>query len=232
MLTPEEKERIIERVKFEEKIRGELGHPDKQPSSRWNSKIALLLIGSLITGVLVPWFQFIQNRLAWRRQNAFEHTQFRLKTARDCLNEFVILQVYLIEVLERGRLLKETVPVESAEAAQLMEEFVGLRVKLSQQSARVLSLIMYFDKAEKIRSYYQDHMVLTSVNLNKVSGLISDVCRASESEAKTTDLQKRIAEVLKEIEGDMDEFQRLYTEIINAMRTEIGRLEDERLPFL
>jgi hypothetical protein len=81
MLTPDEKERIIERVKFEENIRGELGDTDKRPSSWWNSKIALLLVGSLITGVLVPWFQFIQNRLEWHRQNSFEYTQFRLTTA-------------------------------------------------------------------------------------------------------------------------------------------------------
>lgn len=232
MLTPDEKERIIERVKFEEKIRGELGDTDKRPSSWWNSKIALLLVGSLITGILVPWFQFIQNRLEWHRQNSFEYTQFRLTTARDCLREFVSLQVYLPEALERMQLLKETLPVESVDAAQLMEEFVELRVRLSQQNAKVLSLIMHFDKAEAIRSDYQDHVALTSVSLNKVGGLVSAVYRASKSDANTTDLQEHIAKVTKEIVGDMQKFNRLYTQIINAMKTEIGRLEDERSQFL
>jgi len=232
MLTPEEKERIIESVKFEKKIRRDLRDTDNGSSSWWNSKIFLLVVGSLITGGLVPWFQFFQSRLEWHRHNAFEHTQFRLTTARDCLREFVSLQVFLPEALERVQLLKETLPVEGVDAAQLMEEFVELRARLSQQNVKVLSLIMHFDKGEAIRSDYQDHVALTSVSLNKVGELVSAIYRASKADANTTDLQEHIAKVTKEIEGDMQKLNRLYTQIINAMKTEIGRLEDERSQFL
>lgn len=232
MLPPDEKEHIIERVKFEENIRSELGHRNKRPSAWWNSKIALLLIGSLITGILVPWFQFIQNRLEWRRQNAFEHTQFRLETARDCLKEFVSLQVSIGEVLTYPQSLTETIRIESDQAEQLMKKFEQLRVRLSEQSARVLPLIMYFDEAETIRSDYQKHAALISVYLDKVSRLIYKVNTVTTTGASTTDSQKDIQEFSKGLEEDMHEFERLYTNIFNAIRTEIGRLENERLRFL
>jgi len=46
------------------------------------------------------------------------------------------------------------------------------------------------------------------------------------------DLQEQITKVTTLIEADTDKVNQLYTEIINAMRTEIGRLEDERSRFL
>jgi len=232
MLTPEEKERIVERIEFEEQLRKKLAGSDSPPPSKWNSKIRLLLVGSLITGVLVPCFQFFQSKLEWHRQNAFEHTQFRLTTARDCLREFAAVQAYAPQLLDRVRVLGETMPVQPAEAERLLEDYVQLRAKLGQQSANVLALIMYFDEAEAIRSKCQDQVALVSNMLNEARTLFATACRAGAADNTMSDLREQIAKVTALIEADTDKVNQLYTDIINAMRTEIGRLEDERSRFL
>lgn len=232
MLTPEEKERIVERIRFEEQLRKELADSGRSAPSKWNSKIRLLLVGSLMTGVLVPCFQFFQSKLEWHRQNAFEHTQFRLTTARDCLREFAAVQAYAPEILDRVRVLGETMPVQPDEAEQLLQDYVQLRAKLGQQSAKVMSLIMYFDEAEAIRTAYQHQVALLSNMLNEARTLFGSACRASTADNRMNDLQEQITKVTILIEADTDKVNQLYTEIINAMRTEIGRLEDERSRFL
>jgi len=232
MLTQDEKEHIIERVKFEEKIRCEFGHEVKRPISWWNSKIALLLIGSLITGVLVPWFQFIQNRLEWRQQNAFEHTQFRLENARNCLREFVILQVSIEQILGYPHSQRETIQIETNQAGQLIINFVELKKELLEQSARVLPLFMYFNEAETIHSDYQNYVTLMSVYLNKVSQLINSISTTTRTDTQTANNQNDINKFNDELKEDIQEFERLYEKIFNAIRTEIGRLENERLRFL
>jgi len=53
-----------------------------------------VLIGSLVTGLLVPVFQYTQQTFSWRRQNHYDNSKYRLPMMRDCLREFVSLSAY------------------------------------------------------------------------------------------------------------------------------------------
>ena len=93
MLSKEEKDKIIEKAKFENDIKKSLDFEQKQRKFSWlNSKLSLLLIGAVITGVLVPWFQYTQKSIEWKRQNRYDSISYRLDMMRDCVKEFVYLQ--------------------------------------------------------------------------------------------------------------------------------------------
>src|SRR6185295_1522004 len=102
MLTDEEKNKIIERVQFEAQIRKDIQaasrDDDKPTKARWlDSKMALLLIGSVLSGVLVPLFQYTQETIKWKRQNRYENVKYRLGMMRDGMKEFVFVHAFNAE---------------------------------------------------------------------------------------------------------------------------------------
>src|ERR1051325_11030873 len=72
--------------------------------SRWyESKIGLLLIGSVLSGILVPIFQYTQETIKWKRQNRYENVKYRLGMMRDGMKEFVYVHAFNAEAYERIR---------------------------------------------------------------------------------------------------------------------------------
>ncbi len=82
MLTQEEKLHIIEKAEFELETKKSLSERKVKKSSWLNRKISLLLISALITGVLVPWFQFTQKTIEWKM--LIIHTGFQTITDSSC----------------------------------------------------------------------------------------------------------------------------------------------------
>ena len=67
MISEEEKNHIIEKVKFENEIKKELSPPRKIKKWPWlENKLFLLMIGAIITGILVPFFQSTQKKIDWK----------------------------------------------------------------------------------------------------------------------------------------------------------------------
>ena len=67
---------VAVRLEIERQVREQLRNSENrgaaQNKSRWawlDSKLALLIIGAVISGVLVPRFQFTQEKIDWQRQN-------------------------------------------------------------------------------------------------------------------------------------------------------------------
>ena len=85
---------------------------EKAPPKRWwESNLALLIIGSLISSLLVPWLQYTEKNFEWKRQNRFANTNYRLDRMRECLTEFMALSALTAEASERAYPLLQKMPV-------------------------------------------------------------------------------------------------------------------------
>ena len=70
MLSQKEKDHIIEKIKFENEIKSGITQKKKSNLlSLFNSKIGLLLIGSLLSGILFPWINYIKLKLSGKNYN-------------------------------------------------------------------------------------------------------------------------------------------------------------------
>jgi hypothetical protein len=93
MLSEEEKQRILERVEYERELRAALSPEEKKPEKKeqksvWdvlNSGIVLLLVTSMVSALIVPYFQRHQEQIDWKRQIRADNIKFKLGMMRDGL---------------------------------------------------------------------------------------------------------------------------------------------------
>ena len=130
MLSEEEKAKIIEKVQFENEIKKTIDSEPKPKKFTWlNSKISLLLIGALISGILVPWFQYTQKSIEWKRQNRYDSISYRLDMMRDCVKEFVYLQAIRAEGFERVQPFVVKTTLDKNDYESFKSQFIELQNK-------------------------------------------------------------------------------------------------------
>src|SRR5262245_53497303 len=107
-ISDEEKQQIIERLRLEQQLRTELQTSDeeeKTPSRfKWlESKFGILIVGAIVSGILVPVFQYTQETIKWKRQNRYENVKYNLGMMREGMKEFVFVHEFVAEAYERAR---------------------------------------------------------------------------------------------------------------------------------
>jgi len=190
VLSEEEKAHIVEKIKFEAEVRKSLQKPCKSGKAfSWlNSKIGLLLVGSLITGLLVPWFQFTQKTIEWKRQNQFDRVNYKLDMMRDCLKNFVLLQAYRAEAYERLQPFVVKAILTASDYADFKKQFITLQNKYFSQNAKVTSLIIAFtamdkgnEASERLRQLFQDYIRDSTLYMRDIDDLVKQKYCASNS---------------------------------------------------
>ena len=157
MLTEEEKAHITEKVHFENAIRKELSPAEERKKYGWiESKIGLLLIGSLITGIFVPTFQYTQKLWEFKRQNQFSNLTFRLSVLRDCLREFIYLSAFAPEAYERIKYCFVQTKLASEEYKDLERQYVDLQNRRFVQNAKVISLMGHFKDMQDFQKLFEE----------------------------------------------------------------------------
>ena len=129
-MTDEERTAILERLRIEQDLRKELekvSETERAHGSWWQSKLGLLVAGSVISSLLLPWLQYTQKTIEWKRQNQFENTKYRLERMRECLTEFVVLWAFTGEAYERSRAFLLKPSVTDKEREVFLEQFIDLR---------------------------------------------------------------------------------------------------------
>jgi hypothetical protein len=217
-LTEKERHAIVERLRVEQDLREQLAPKSEDRGSPWwESKIALLVIGSVLTSLVVPWLQYTQKNFEWKRQNQFDNGKYKLDRMREGLAEFIVLSAFVGEGYERGRpiLLRRAIP--ETEQRKFETEFIDLQNRRFRQNAKVVSLMIHFRNATGWRDRFQEYLVGASDFFR----LIEDAVRAHASQA--AEEEKEIDKVDKAVQ----QLDGLYTAISNGMIEEIGRMEDE-----
>jgi len=219
-VTEEERAALLEQLRIEQTLRRELAKQEddeKEKSKWWQSKLGLLVIGSIISSLLVPWLQYTQRNFEWKRQNQFENTKYRLDRMRECLTEFVLLEALAAEGYEQARPLLLKSSVTGTEGKVFEEQLIDLQNRRFRQNAKVVSLMIHFRDTRELNDLFQEYLVASS-----------EYFRTLEESGRSAD--HRSAAKGRKHGGQDEELQKLdevYSAIVARMKEEIGRAENE-----
>ena len=227
MVTDDEKKNITEKVQFENEMK------QQATGFSWftllNSKLALLFVGAILTGILVPSFQHFQEKREWRRRTLWAKTDFRLEKMRACLREVTYLHAYGGEAYEMVEPFLETDSFDNDDYEAFEQQFLDLQKRRFRQNATVQSLIIYYANASDLdklfKAYKQTfHRLMTAVKTYMmVRNCRSNPSNCSWAEGDKADLDSikmRIRESIPE------QLVRDYESIIGKMKQDIKATED------
>lgn len=234
MSPEEEKGHIKKNVRRANEVRKETSIGASPKKFSWlNSRISLLLIGSLLTGILVPWFQISYRAIEWRRQNQFANVSFRLKMMRDCLTQFVYLSACTAEGYELVERFMDTAPLTHNDYEEFEQQCSDLQSRRFTQNAKVRSLTIYFRDAGRAKD-----LVLTYVhNCNRYFDMLRTFVRtkyaiSNPTNGEQTDLDEEDLDELRDkIDSYMTTLNNSYKAVIAKIREDIGEVEDESEEF-
>jgi len=147
-MTPEERAQIVERVQTEMEVRRQVEKDNAPAKGRWSwveSKLGLLVLGAVLTGVLVPMFQATQESLRWSRQNRYDTLKYRLESSRTALRELVAARAILEESSELASSLIGGLTSKDAYAAA----FIDTNIRRIRQNVKFVNALSFLDAKDR-----------------------------------------------------------------------------------
>ena len=234
-ITPEEKDQIIERLRLESDLRKELQgeqEPKKRSRFAWvESKIGILIVGALVSGILVPIFQYTQETIKWRRQNRYENVKYRVGMMREGIKEFVFVHEFIAEAYEQARPLVENPVIGQKDIDDYNQKQFELQSKRFQQNAKFASLVIYFPETNRgnLRQTYNDYLTDVQVFMGQLKtavGIRSELLK-KQSESSSEQLRKQFEEIQTQLDGAITKLNQKYEEVLQLMKVLIGESENE-----
>lgn len=196
-----------------------------------NSKLFLLLIGSLMTGILVPWFQYFQEKLEWKRQNQYSDINFKIEMMRDSLKEFVYLSTYAAEAYEISVTFFEITPSTPSIYEGFEQRYIDLQNRRFKQTAKVRSLLIYFESADILERSFSKYVNILNQFMKDVPHLAQIQYCKTNSGPCLQKAEKDLESLRPKIEKYMVLLNESYKEVIELIKQDIGRLKDESKDF-
>jgi hypothetical protein len=230
-LTEADRRAIADRVALEVRLRQEIESPKKHEPKRgvrgWlESSFVLLLLGSALTGLLVPYLQQQQESVKWRRQNQYDNFKYRLTQMRQCLQDFLNLTAYPSDVNEIAKPVVANASVDGKQFDQFSLRFRDLQEKRFHETAKVMSLFIYFPRSEEIEAPY-------GLYLESVAGLMSRFQSLATETRALADRKGRVeqwAELERRsdaVAGLFPDINQRFDDVVREMRKQIEEVENE-----
>jgi hypothetical protein len=241
MLSQEEKDKIIERIQFETEVRKEVqsaGTEEKKPAKHaWlESKLILLLVGSLLSGILVPLFQYTQETIKWKRQNRYENVKFRLGMMRDGMKEFVYVHAFNAEAYERIRPFVDNPNVERKDFDSYNTQHIEMQNRRFQQNAKFAAFLIYFPEQERgnLRESYNDYLTSVQTYMGQLERVVQIRYALTQSPAKErqAELTTEYGELTQKIDSSLGVINQKYDTVLQIMKQQIGGKEDETESYM
>ena len=235
MNTEEVKNEILVKLEIEREVRAQLGRQQTDqsaptPRSPWawlESKIGLLLIGAVISGVLVPTFQFTQEEIKWHRQNRYDSLERQLGSLRESLKQFIAVQALSAELYDLGLAVldKPSARVDT-QLEQWRKDFRALQARRIQQNAAFAATLFYFpaESQQPIRAAWND-LMRPSQQLQTLVGDLLEESRTGEGKKATAN------EVALQLDTSLAEVNQAYERLLAMLRQQLLEVERESSKF-
>jgi hypothetical protein len=230
---------ISVRLEIERQVREQLRNIEDQGASRkksqwaWlDSKLALLIIGAVISGVLVPRFQFTQEKINWQRQNRYNTLERHLGSIRDSLKQFIAVQGLSAELYDVGLELVDTdsAALRQTQMEDWRKDFRALRARRVQQNGAFAATVFYFpeESRDSIRKAWNDLLLPAQKLETLVGDLLNDVAEGSEGK-----LRKRLSanETAVLLDVCLSEVNQAYERVLTILRKQLLEVENESAKF-
>lgn len=234
MISDEEKARILERVRLENQIKKEITDSEEKEGkkTKWSflqSKLGLLVIGSFITGILVPLFQFTQETIKWTRQNRYDNVKHHLEMIRSGMKELTAVQPFVAEAYERARPLIESKMDDQKRLDQYRIEIADMQYRRYLQNAKFVMSLVYFPEREReaIRQSFNIYLSSVEAFMSLLNSTVSSMENKSPefNEKQKNTFKQRAGILSKDINDN-------YDEVVRILKRYLGSIEHESEKYM
>jgi len=230
---------VAVRLEIERQVREQLRNLEDQGAAQkrrhwaWlDSKLALLIIGAVISGVLVPRFQFTQEKINWQRQNRYNKIERQLGSIRDSLKQFIAVQGISAELYDLGLEILDTdsAGLRQVRLEEWRKDFKALKARRVQQNAAFAATMFYFPAGSRdsIRKAW-NNLLLPAQKLETLVGdLMNDTTGSSDGKA-----HKKMSanETAVQLDVSLAEVNRAYEHVLTILRSQLQEVENESAKF-
>jgi len=236
------KNQILAKLEIEREVREQLerqqsnqrNSPKKSPWMWLDSNLGLLLIGAVISGLLVPTFQFTQEEIKWHRQNRYNSLERQLGSLRESLKQFIAVQALSAELYDLGLSILDTSSsgVARSRLEQWRKDFHALQARRIQQNAAFAATMFYFPTGsqQSIRTAWND-LMRPSQRLQK---LVGDLLEENKTGAGNKVIARKSAEpneVALRLDTSLAEVNQAYDRLLSMLRQQLLEVEYESSKF-
>lgn len=235
MNTDEIKQEVLTKLSIEREVReqlarqqGEQRAPGEKGKWAWlESKFALLLLGAIISGVLVPTFQYTQERVKWHQQNRYDSLVLQLTNMRESLKQFIAVQALSSELYEIGLDVLQA-PAGSLDTAQLEQwrkDLRALQQRRIGQNAAFAASIFYFppDSQLAMRAAWND-LIGHSEEMHGLIYGVLETSAKSDNSVDRNELATQLGENLSKVNG-------AYDQLLTMLRQQLLEVDRETSRF-
>ena len=230
---------VAVRLEIERQVRDQLRNLEDQGAarkkSRWawlDSKLALLVIGAVISGVLVPRFQFTQEKINWQRQNRYNTVERQLGSIRDSLKQFIAVQGISAELYDLGLELIDTASatLRQSRLEEWRKDFRSLRARRVQQNAAFAATVFYFPAGSRdsIRRSWNDLLLPAQKLETLVGDLLNDAAGGSDEKVRK---KMSANETAVQLDVSLSEVNQAYEHVLTILRNQLQEVENESAKF-
>jgi len=244
MNNEEIKKEILARLEIEREVREQLERQqsDKSSSIRkspwaWlDSNLGLLLIGAVISGVLVPTFQFTQEQIKWQRQNRYSSIEHQLGSIRESLKQFIAVQALSAELYDLGLAFLDTPSADRLQLQQWRKDFRALQSRRVHQNATFAATIFYFptESQQPIRTAWNDLMQPSQKLQTLVGGLLEENKTGAGKKVTGVTVGKPLEpnEVAVQLDTSLAEVNQAYERLMSMFRQQLLEVEHDKSKFM
>jgi hypothetical protein len=235
-LSESERAALFERVSLEISLRQEIEEsrktidrgersPRKLPA--WlESNLMLLLIGSLISTILVPYLQNKQESVKWRRQNEYDNLKYRLNQMRASFEQFLNVSAYTSDVNEASKLVLANAKLKPEEYTEFQKVFRDLQEKRSHEISKVASLFIYFPNPNRAQEAYNLYLETAAEFNAKVERIAAATFALSQKRGSSVEW-KGLEDAANGLASEFPKLNELYDSVSNELRNQIREVERE-----
>ncbi len=227
------KQEILERLRLEREVKYQLQKetetaPAAPKRFAWlESKLGILLIGAVVSGILIPGFQFTQETFKWMRQNRYNALTHRIDDMRASMKQLISAHALLSETYNLGMAVPEELAQRNAaKAEQYRARIRELRMQRIQQNGTFASTIFFFPAAtqEGIRTAWNDYLQAADRLQYAVDRTVN---LAASAGAKGDALDR----ALRQIEQQVPVCNQKYDAVLALLQAQIAEAENESARF-
>ncbi len=233
------KKEISVRLEIEREVRKQLQNIENRNTepvkSRWQwleSKLMLLVIGALLSGILVPTFQFTQEKIKWHRQNRYDSLERQLTSMRGSLKQFIAVHGLSAELynLGSGALKSQSAAPNQVQFEDWQKEFNLLRKRRIGKNATFAATVFFFPKGsrEQIRKAW--NALLLSVQ--KLEALVEKILNNdSKNFIEVNGQQLTMNKIPIQLDVSLSEMNKTYNHVLKILRQQFQEVENESSKF-
>jgi hypothetical protein len=224
---------ILTKLTIEREVREQLARQqaaDTAPASRsrwaWvESKLGLLVIGAILSGVLVPVFQYTQERVKWHEQNRYNSLVLQLTHMRESLEQFIAVQALSAELYELGIDVLQSRQANGTDEQiqQWRKELRALQQRRIAQNAAFAASVFYFPPSAQppIREAWQGLILQCEELQGQIDGVLQ---KTPKEEVNANELATDLGERLNTV-------NETYERLLSMLRQQLMEVENESSAF-